>query len=39
VRAWGRKAVRDLASMVVLTGVMTVLFIIGDLIVHGRVNW
>lgn len=34
-----RKAVRDLVTMAVLTGVFVVLFILGDLAFHGRVNW
>ena len=39
MRAWAREAARDLLRMAVLAGAMTALFILGDLIIHGRVNW
>jgi hypothetical protein len=39
VRAWARRAAVDLLRMTVLAGAMAVLFILGDLVVYGRVNW
>jgi hypothetical protein len=34
-----RKLGRDLVTMAVFAGIMTALFLLGDLIVYGRVNW
>jgi hypothetical protein len=34
-----RSALRDLARAAVLTAVFTALFILGDLLIYGRVNW
>lgn len=39
MRAWARAMAFDLARMALLTGALTTLFILGDLIVYGRVNW
>jgi hypothetical protein len=36
-RMW--KLGRDLLMMAVLAGVMTALFILGDLAMYGKVNW
>jgi hypothetical protein len=39
VKFWARYALRQLAAAAVVLGTASLLFILGDLIAYGHVNW